>query len=610
MFSHALCGDLTDACTETRSNLTLRKLVLILAAVCLSTLIATVLILQLPSKQDEGTETSLNKIDTKVAAYAYITSRELVLMRGDKVVTRLQRIFDETDSRQNKVSWTHSGDYVLLLSDAKLRQKAPSEQELIYVDTHTGEQHLLPCPKCDDFTPIEDNGVLASSYVSGVGRDATAEFTKFDLKSPGAGVSIKFPPDNGSGYSRFFLSSTRRYVLTQQGVERPGHGYQQKLDLIKLSDMSTIKSGLVPPNGYVAAIEDPSSRNAKFAVAVDENPGKCAGSSTVLILDTNGDVIRTNMSNIETSVAQEAIGVSDLRWESNGNLHATITSWACDETKKSLAEQQVLADPPTLWKFDGQTWVKEGLSPATMVRQLDPDTRITLIIPDCIGKADRPDAGIYCNTGTLYRDQNGQRSRVAEGVISISTPPPAAPSPSPPSMPPGSSSPSKANPVPNGVSDLYHAPVPSLCGHPAGTLVDGSLPGIPEVDGYVALRAKQSPQQAGNLVSFGDLTGDGITDVAAVFGCSHGGVDWPNKIVLYSPGSTILGTVDLRDITPAEHSDVDRITIEGGDALIRWKSYEGADSCLKEWSAHLHWDGKKAQIMDLTQIGGIGPGVC
>ncbi|MCA1601708.1 MAG: hypothetical protein LC776_08730, partial [Acidobacteria bacterium] len=212
---------------------------------------------------------------------------------------------------------------------------------------------------------------------------------------------------------------------------------------------------------------------------------------------------------------------------------------------------------------------------------------------------------IYCNTGTLYHDQNGRRSKVTDGVISISTPPPAVPSPSPPSP-----SPNKASHLRERIIQLYRAPVPSLCDHPAGTLVDGSLPGISEVDGYVALRAKQSPQQAENLVSFGDLTGDGSIDAAAVFGCSQGGVDWPNKIVLYSPGPKLLGSVDLKEITPAEHSDVDRISIEGGDALLKWKSYEGANSCLKEWSARLHWDGKTPEVLDLTQVGGVGPGSC
>jgi hypothetical protein len=37
---------------------------------------------------------------------------------------------------------------------------------------------------------------------------------------------------------------------------------------------------------------------------------------------------------------------------------------------------------------------------------------------------------------------------------------------------------------------IYRAPVPSLCGHPAATLVNSSLPGIPPIDGFVRLLAE------------------------------------------------------------------------------------------------------------------------
>jgi hypothetical protein len=147
--------------------------------------------------------------------------------------------------------------------------------------------------------------------------------------------------------------------------------------------------------------------------------------------------------------------------------------------------------------------------------------------------------------------------------------------------------------------DLYHAPVPSLCRHPAGTLVDGSLPGIPEQDGHVDLRARSGP--TANTLVFGDLTGDGTVDAAAVFACSRGGVSWPAEVVLYAPGPKVLGVVDLGDLTPAEHSEVKKMTLKSGDVALEWESYEGAGYCFGAWSARIHWDGKKAVAVGLAR---------
>lgn len=147
--------------------------------------------------------------------------------------------------------------------------------------------------------------------------------------------------------------------------------------------------------------------------------------------------------------------------------------------------------------------------------------------------------------------------------------------------------------------DLYQAPVPSLCEHPAGKLVDGSLPGIPTDRGYVDLLAKS--QGASGVLAFGDLTGDGAIDAVAVFDCSQGGVNWPHQIVLYAPGPKILGSIDLGKVTPAEHAQVDRLTTKDGDVLLTWATYDGTNSCRKNWSARLHWDSQKVAVLNLMQ---------
>ncbi|PRY38850.1 hypothetical protein CLV43_108250 [Umezawaea tangerina] len=159
-------------------------------------------------------------------------------------------------------------------------------------------------------------------------------------------------------------------------------------------------------------------------------------------------------------------------------------------------------------------------------------------------------------------------------------------------------------------ADLSTAPVPGMCQHPAGTLVDGSLPGIPTHDGFVQLVAKGSPSEVDNPIVVGDLTADGTPDAAAVFMCSRGGVGWPHHVVLYGPGPEVLGSVDLGSVTDGEHSNVRNMSIEGGDVALEWNSYQGASFCLRGWSARIHWTGSQASVTGLVQTSGPAKGTC
>jgi hypothetical protein len=98
--------------------------------------------------------------------------------------------------------------------------------------------------------------------------------------------------------------------------------------------------------------------------------------------------------------------------------------------------------------------------------------------------------------------------------------------------------------------DLSNAPVPSLCGHPAGNLVNGSLPLNPAPDGsdvgHVTLR---------DVRGVGDIDGDGQPETAAAFGCNQGGIGWPEWIVVYHQDLTVAGAVDTAEI-PAQDDPV------------------------------------------------------
>jgi len=125
-------------------------------------------------------------------------------------------------------------------------------------------------------------------------------------------------------------------------------------------------------------------------------------------------------------------------------------------------------------------------------------------------------------------------------------------------------------------SDLLSAPVPSLCEHPAGTLVDGELPGIPEMDGGVWIQTDGSGAIPPGRIVFGDLRGHGALDAAVIVSCYRGGVSWPEVVVLYGPGPRYLGHVALGDLTPGRQS-VEYMAISEGAVHVRFVNSYAAD---------------------------------
>lgn len=109
---------------------------------------------------------------------------------------------------------------------------------------------------------------------------------------------------------------------------------------------------------------------------------------------------------------------------------------------------------------------------------------------------------------------------------------------------------------------LLAAPVPSLCEHPAGTLVDGTLPGIADREGHVSI-SRPDGTIPPDRVAYGDLDGDGALEAALVLSCSRGGVPWPEAIVVYGQGPSYLGHVDLGDFE-RDRPHVRSVRIVGG----------------------------------------------
>lgn len=92
------------------------------------------------------------------------------------------------------------------------------------------------------------------------------------------------------------------------------------------------------------------------------------------------------------------------------------------------------------------------------------------------------------------------------------------------------------------VAMLQDAPVPALCRHTAGTLVQGKLPAQAGHPGTVALSyLVGSGRSEVALTSVGALEGAGSHDVVAGLYCDAGGVPWPEVVGVWrwTGGSTL-----------------------------------------------------------------------
>ena len=178
-------------------------------------------------------------------------------------------------------------------------------------------------------------------------------------------------------------------------------------------------------------------------------------------------------------------------------------------------------------------------------------------------------------------------------ALSIANSPSATADGQPPESARGHASPEL---VDDGMDDLLTAPVPALCRHAAGRLHDGALPIADPGAGYGRL-AFGEPGLGPVLT---DLTGDGDRDAAVVFRCSAGGVAWPDTVLFYGPGATLLGAADLSTVTndvDVEHATVSSIAADGTDVAVRWTTTRGCCFNPRSWSARLHWDGRAVRIL-------------
>jgi pimeloyl-ACP methyl ester carboxylesterase len=150
--------------------------------------------------------------------------------------------------------------------------------------------------------------------------------------------------------------------------------------------------------------------------------------------------------------------------------------------------------------------------------------------------------------------------------------------------------------APVSAADLAHAPVPSLCGHKPGTLVNGKLQGIPDNEGVVQLATVGGYRPTREMVALGDLNGDGIGDAAAVFTCNRGGVGWPDWVVFYGPGPKVIGAFDMSSVVGDARGGTKHISFTGGKITVETldaRQYDAGCCASGNATLTLRWTGQK-----------------
>lgn len=109
---------------------------------------------------------------------------------------------------------------------------------------------------------------------------------------------------------------------------------------------------------------------------------------------------------------------------------------------------------------------------------------------------------------------------------------------------------------------LKSAWVPSLCGHPAGYLVNGKLPGVAPNMGGVFLDSK--------LSKTGKLIKKKPAGAAAVLHCNQGGIGWPDHVIYYDSNLKVIGHLDTGTLgeTPGRQV-VASVSIKKRTATVR-----------------------------------------
>ena len=128
---------------------------------------------------------------------------------------------------------------------------------------------------------------------------------------------------------------------------------------------------------------------------------------------------------------------------------------------------------------------------------------------------------------------------------------------------------------------LKGAQVPADCRLPAQRLTNGHTTKGSPGEGWINSDKK--------TIGYNDFAGLGYKQALTEYGCTAGGVGWPDVLVLIGAGGALLASYDLGKHDGQEHSAVSSVTPTGNAAEVTWTSYEGAGSYFVHHQARVSY---------------------
>jgi hypothetical protein len=127
-------------------------------------------------------------------------------------------------------------------------------------------------------------------------------------------------------------------------------------------------------------------------------------------------------------------------------------------------------------------------------------------------------------------------------------------------------------------TEVQSLPVPALCGHPAGKLVDGYLPGVDPGQGYVALAASLDPNRTKDYIAYGDITHQGVSDTIVVLKCADANGPGADVVAAYDNEGNALGVISLDQITKQPRNEIYKVNVTKEEGRIEWRTTRPTDA--------------------------------
>jgi hypothetical protein len=326
--------------------------------------------------------------------YAYLTDRELAVVRGSTVTARAAGSFSSYGSH---LSFTADARFVFAISDIW-----ETNRRLVAVDVATGTQHRLGCGGCSRAVAFGGSRVAWMSQKDRLVMVDLAASRPIPMTMP-----VRLPPPqhpNSPNWSEI-LAHFDGSLLIARADGSSAYGGPQVLYRAtangRIQTIGTTQSNMAVAFSTQAA--PASDGNARIAYVGGWHTGACYERMDVTLLDpAAGHFSATDSSALESS-AIDGMAVSDLWLGSHGKLYATMSSWRCRPD-----QEHINTVPSSLWRLDGNRWVQVDGGPLLAVRQL------TARVKAVVASNGSPDQG-----GPLYIQADGRRTKVADQVIGI-----------------------------------------------------------------------------------------------------------------------------------------------------------------------------------------------